>query len=345
MVGRWTAVACAALGGWLLGCGAGPTFVCSSDTQCGAEGTCEPNGGCSFPDTECPSGRRFAEFTPSAKTCVPESVDEGSSSGGSSSTTSTLPASATLEPGDTTTTSSDDTTTEPEAVTSASTSSTVAESSSEGSTGSQPAADFYDDFERPDSDDIGNGWIEKTPDGFALIDGGIRRVATVNKYPDNLVYRPEGDWLDAEATVELIWLDLEQSFGSPQCMLRTQQADINLPGSVTAYLLFINSSNANLMITRQIAGIFTQEHAVDLTAPVEVGPLYRFRLRVTGSDPVVLDGYLEQLVDGEWSLHTEVHGLDDTEERIAGPGTFAVGGHSETEHWAYESAALEILDE
>ncbi len=51
-----------ALVGATAGC-AGPTFSCSDDAACGAEGRCEVGGWCSFPDSECGSGRRYAKFS------------------------------------------------------------------------------------------------------------------------------------------------------------------------------------------------------------------------------------------------------------------------------------------
>lgn len=44
----------------LPGC-KGLTFACSDDVQCGADGTCELDGWCSFPDTACESGRRYGD--------------------------------------------------------------------------------------------------------------------------------------------------------------------------------------------------------------------------------------------------------------------------------------------
>jgi hypothetical protein len=52
-------------------------FVCSQDSECTEEagGRCEPSGSCSFPDLECPTGRRYGkEGNPQvAGTCVPAS--------------------------------------------------------------------------------------------------------------------------------------------------------------------------------------------------------------------------------------------------------------------------------
>lgn len=39
----------------------GLTFACADDAQCGADGTCELAGWCSFSDTSCESGRRYAD--------------------------------------------------------------------------------------------------------------------------------------------------------------------------------------------------------------------------------------------------------------------------------------------
>jgi hypothetical protein len=44
------------------GCTRG-TFACEDDLACGGDGTCQPEGWCSFPDDGCPSGQRFGEHS------------------------------------------------------------------------------------------------------------------------------------------------------------------------------------------------------------------------------------------------------------------------------------------
>ena len=45
------------------GCKYGPyEFACTDNASCGPGGTCETNGFCSFPDSTCPSGRRFGDL-------------------------------------------------------------------------------------------------------------------------------------------------------------------------------------------------------------------------------------------------------------------------------------------
>lgn len=66
--------------GAAIGCGASG-FVCADDPQCGAQGVCEPEGWCSFPDDDCATGRRFGEHAGGgvASRCVPPQIDSSSS--------------------------------------------------------------------------------------------------------------------------------------------------------------------------------------------------------------------------------------------------------------------------
>lgn len=55
----------------------GGAFHCDTTDQC-AGGTCEPEGFCSFPDSSCPSGKRFGELGGSlAGTCVGATPTDG----------------------------------------------------------------------------------------------------------------------------------------------------------------------------------------------------------------------------------------------------------------------------
>ncbi len=73
-------------------------FSCSESSQCesvGVPGTCESNGFCSFPDPECPSGRRYGDLAgPLSETCVDDGTGETGDSTEASSSTSVSPASS-----------------------------------------------------------------------------------------------------------------------------------------------------------------------------------------------------------------------------------------------------------
>lgn len=143
------------------------TFACSDDMQCGAEGTCEAKGWCSFPDIECASGRRYADASGEGLggACVEDpggssssgpgggptplgstsDVDDPSTSGSSSSTTSTVTTDPITTAGSTGTTTS--------TATSVAESSTGGPGSTDASTGGstggsvQPCVGISDDFD------------------------------------------------------------------------------------------------------------------------------------------------------------------------------------------------------
>jgi hypothetical protein len=67
-----TVVVCAALL-VAVACLRSVSYECSNDTFCqhaGAQGTCEANQFCSFPDAGCPSGKRYGSVGPLAGQCV-----------------------------------------------------------------------------------------------------------------------------------------------------------------------------------------------------------------------------------------------------------------------------------
>lgn len=83
MVWRWT-------GGFGIACGllalpacSSEVFECVGSHQCGEDGACEENGYCSFPSSDCPSGRKYGDLSNSGVSgqCVPE-ADGTSSEGG-----------------------------------------------------------------------------------------------------------------------------------------------------------------------------------------------------------------------------------------------------------------------
>lgn len=59
MRASWILVVTFALGAG--GCLRGTEYRCSTNTECGAGGTCESVGFCSFPDMDCTSGGRFGD--------------------------------------------------------------------------------------------------------------------------------------------------------------------------------------------------------------------------------------------------------------------------------------------
>lgn len=79
-------------------------FVCSSSDECagaGADGVCEAEGWCSFPDVGCPSGRRFGDLAGDglAGACVPDAdATTGPDATTQSDTVTSTVSSATSDP-------------------------------------------------------------------------------------------------------------------------------------------------------------------------------------------------------------------------------------------------------
>lgn len=77
---RWLSLL--ALAAVLGGCSS-EVFVCQHDSGCGADGTCEGTGYCSFPDETCASGRRYGDHAANglAGECVNPGSDEAMGTG------------------------------------------------------------------------------------------------------------------------------------------------------------------------------------------------------------------------------------------------------------------------
>lgn len=78
------AIAAGMVGLGLAGCGVASEFTCQADAQCVGQGVgmCQPDGHCSFPAADCPSGQRYGEHSGAqAGECVGEGGSSSSSSG------------------------------------------------------------------------------------------------------------------------------------------------------------------------------------------------------------------------------------------------------------------------
>ena len=201
---------------------------------------------------------------------------------------------------------------------------------------------FVDEFDRPDDLDLGNGWIEKNPAAFQIVAGQIVFQSSVGEgYPHNVVYRPFSDSVaDVEVTAEFELLENAPP-GHPQVHARLQADDIDPTQSVTCYILFI-SNEAELMVTRQEAGVFSRQ-AIDTISTPQLGERYRLRLRVEGTDPVEIDGYLERLGSADWVEEGHVVLQDTDATRIVDAGTVALSGDSEIDHYRYERFTAQEL--
>lgn len=158
---------------------------------------------------------------------------------------------------------------------------------------------FFDDFQRADGP-LGNGWVQKQPNYFALMGGAVQRTNFSQDYRDQLVTRPASeDLLDVEVTIEFTIGHLPPGF--PQVEARVQRSTLNTANTMDGYLLYINGTSGNGLSQAEI----TTNHGTVLPAPLVTFPLspqlalgetYRLRLAVRGTSPVRLDGAVEHVV-------------------------------------------------
>jgi hypothetical protein len=318
------AIVAVVVAGGLGACTSTGAFECEADEQCqdGSRlGRCESSGWCSFPDATCDSGYKYGTHAGEglADACVDPSLGSSGDPTGPATTIGTTtnvdgPGPLDSAEGDTTTTTATTATTEPLTSGPAGESSSGAASEDTGEP-VDPAV-FIDRFDRPDDLALGNGWVEKTPTAFQLVDGRVVFESSAGGFQDNLWYRDESE-LDVEVCIELQILAVDPN-NHPQVHARMQPDDIAEPGQVTAYILFVEGPS--LALVRVAAGGFQADWSEPLSAPLEVGPWYRLCMIVVGTDPVELEGRLWVEQASGWVLHTELLATDGGAARITQPG-------------------------
>lgn len=317
----------------LSGC-VSSTFNCSDDTSCQglAGGQCETNGFCSGEDDTCESGRRYGSLAPAsiADRCVAATTETTGPvpAGGSSSSSESTGLTTSLGTGSTGSTSV--------ATTTDGTTGGVGTTDEEGSsTGVPPSPPLFDDdFERPNAEEVGNGWSEKTPEAFSIVDGVLTRVAGDAPYTENLVYRTDLTAADVELEAEFHYLDAA-SDTAPQLYARLDVEASLGTGNTRGYYLFVFNAS-QLFLGRSVS----LDNVSDFDSSTPVPPLsngvdYRMRLRVTGSGPVELEGVLERMEGGQWLESARVQGQDASSDAF-GAGSAAVSAGPDLDTFAYD---------
>lgn len=204
------------------------------------------------------------------------------------------------------------------------------DSSSSDTTGTptcvdDPAMNFVDDFERPNSDDIGNCWIEKNPAVWGLGDGEvIYEGGEPTQYFDNMVYR-DVEIRDVSTSIVTRVIDTND-INEPHPMVRIQPASLVMGAEYDAYALVphLDDGEMSLCIMRFNGLGYITEQRCDAVPSLGEGPDgYRLTLDATGENPVELVGVLEELSTGtmytiEWS--------DNSTQRITAPRAVGFSG-------------------
>jgi hypothetical protein len=192
-----------------------------------------------------------------------------------------------------------------------------------------PVTDYFDDFSRPNSSNLGGGWIEKAPGAFSLQDGEVVKNGVSSGYRDNIAYRPSAeDLLDVEASVELTLLD--NTPGYPQLWVRLQSNTVGDTNIADGYIMYLNNSTTEAIVGRQRGTAFVSTLAtIYLSTPLNTTDRFRLRLSATGTNPVAVRGFVERLGQNGWEVIGTEGGNDTSGNRIGTAGSVGFGGYIE----------------
>jgi hypothetical protein len=199
-------------------------------------------------------------------------------------------------------------------------------------------------FNAGSSADIGNGWIEKAPGAFSLVTGRAQKNAVGTAYRDNLVYRPSGDDVaNVEASVEFRLSSVAP--GYPSVFVRGQAYSIGLADNMDAYLLFVDISANQAVLGRQTGDdLWTPLATITLSEALLAVIDYRLTLSAVGTDPVVLDAFVERNSGGGWATIGQAIGINDTAvDRIIRPGTVGFSGNDTEANFSYANFDRTVL--
>jgi hypothetical protein len=202
---------------------------------------------------------------------------------------------------------------------------------------------FVDDFNRADSVDIGNGWVEKTPGVFSLVGNQVIKTASATGYADNLVYRPASEnILDGEASVEVRFTSLPPGYA--QVFVRGQTGTIVNAGVFDGYLLFTDNDPGRAFLSRIENGAFVPLAQITINPGLNTTDTFRLRLQATGTDPVTLAAFVEQFTGTSWAVIGQATVNDTAPTRVATAGTVGFTGYLEGGVYTYDNFTRTSFD-
>lgn len=183
-----------------------------------------------------------------------------------------------------------------------------------------PSDTFLDDWNRPDGD-LDNGWTQKDPGTYSISSGRVVSIDTTPfGYHDEIAYRPMSeDQSDVEVSIEF---QILPGLNFPQVHTRVQRNTLTQPFTLDDYMMLVDGFEpppGRAIIARQppLTGVFEcYMLAIPFPSPLTLTDRYRMRLRVVGSGPVVLTGFIDRFDGTNWQVFasgTIVH--DGTTQR------------------------------
>ena len=203
---------------------------------------------------------------------------------------------------------------------------------------------ILDDFNRSDSSEVGNGWIEKFPDTFSLNAGAVEKQAVGASYRDNIVFRPANEnLLNVESSIEFELNSIPA--GYVQIVSRVQTDTALDSDAFDGYILYVNFDGNEAILGRQAASNFVVPLASIAILPVlNDTDTFRLRLSVSGTNPVNLTGLIERFSGVGWDIVGQATVVDDSANRITTAGSVGFGGSSNEDQYIYDNFARVDLD-
>jgi hypothetical protein len=185
------------------------------------------------------------------------------------------------------------------------------------------AKTFFDDFQRPNADPLGNGWVERFSGAFTIANGTATKQTSINGYRDNIVYRPASeDLADVEVSAEVRFTG-SGPVDRPMLWARAQKI---APNKVDGYHVYLDCCTNHFHLARHVGAESTEVAAFDTRALVP-NETYRWTLRVTGTVSTAVYARVEARRDtGGWEMLGQTGYVDVDSDRIATPGAAGFSG-------------------
>jgi hypothetical protein len=187
--------------------------------------------------------------------------------------------------------------------------------------------DFADSFDRADGTTIGNGWIEKS-DSFSLVGGAVVQGA-VGDFTNFLLWRPISEpATNVEISVDVTYGDTAEP--DPSLFARIQPSS-EAENEIDAYT-FYTWENRTAVIDRLDPNTgFATLASGDLSPQPAKGQTFRLFFRVTGDNPVRLEG---SVLKPDGTVVASLSAADGTSMRITAPGRIGFGsGRAQGTRW------------
>jgi len=138
-----------------------------------------------------------------------------------------------------------------------------------------------------------------------------------------------------EASVELRLFGLPP--GYPQVFVRVQSDTVATLDTLDGYILFVNDSATQAILARQSGTSYiTPLATLNLAPGLNATDTFRLRLSAVGTNPVVLNAYVERLNGSTWEAIGTAAYNDTSGARIDSTGSVGFGGYVEA-NYAYDN--------